>query len=88
MDENAKKDIRELPEWTIPVTWEMCGKVKVRAATIEEAMEIAKDEEGVIPLPDDGDYEIGKYGYMRLVYLKEHRKILYTNYVTVVCLAW
>ena len=56
MDENAKKESRELPEWTIPVTWEMCGKVKVRAATIEEAMEIAKDEEGVIPLPDDGDY--------------------------------
>ena len=51
MDENAKKESRELPEWTIPVTWEMCGKVKVRAATIEEAMEIAKDEEGVIPLP-------------------------------------
>ena len=35
-----------------------------------------------LTLPDDGDYEIGKYGYMRLVYLKEHRKILYTNYVT------
>lgn len=56
MEENAKNNNRELPEWTIPVTWEMCGKVKVRAATIEEAMEIAKDEEGVIPLPDDGDY--------------------------------
>ena len=34
----------------------MCGKVKVRAATIEEAMEIAKDEDGVILLPDDADY--------------------------------
>ena len=34
-----------------------------------------------LTLPDDGDYEIGKYGYMRLVYLKEHRKILYTNYL-------
>ena len=29
-----------------------------------------------------GDYEIGKYGHMRLAYLKEHRKNLYTNYVT------
>ena len=56
MEENAKNENRELPEWTIPVTWEMCGKVKVRAATIEEAMEIAKDEDGVIPLPDDADY--------------------------------
>ena len=35
-----------------------------------------------LALPNDGDYEIGKYGRMRLDYLKEHRKILYTNYVT------
>ena len=32
-------------------------------------------------LPDDGNYQIGKYGRMRRSYLKEHRKILYTNYV-------
>ena len=32
-------------------------------------------------LPDDGEYQIGKYGRMRRSYLKEHRKILYTNYV-------
>ena len=32
-------------------------------------------------LTDDGDYQIGKYGRMRRSYLKEHRKILYTNYV-------
>ena len=32
-------------------------------------------------LPDDGDYQIGKYGRMRRSYLKEHCKILYTNYV-------
>lgn len=32
-------------------------------------------------LPDDGNYRIGKYGRMRRNYLKEHRKILYTNYV-------
>ena len=35
-----------------------------------------------LTLPNDGDYEIGKYGRMRLTYLKGHRKILYTNYVT------
>ena len=33
-------------------------------------------------LPDTGDYQIGKFGRMRRSYLKEHRKILYTNYVT------
>ena len=35
-----------------------------------------------LALQNDDDYEIGKYGRMRLSYLKEHRKILYTNYVT------
>lgn len=34
-----------------------------------------------LALPDDGDYQIGKYGRMRRTYLKKHRKILYTNYV-------
>ena len=32
-------------------------------------------------LPDDGTYQIGKYGRLLRRYLKEHRKILYTNYV-------
>ena len=32
-------------------------------------------------LPDEVNYQIGKYGCMRRSYLKEHRKILYTNYV-------
>jgi len=34
-----------------------------------------------ITLSDDGNYQIGKYGRMRRSYLKEHRKILYNNYV-------
>ena len=34
-----------------------------------------------LALPDTGNYQIGKYGCMRRTYLKEHRKILYTNYV-------
>ena len=34
-----------------------------------------------ITLPDDGEYQIGKYGRMRRIYLKEYRKILYNNYV-------
>ena len=33
-----------------------------------------------ITLPDDGEYQIGKYGRMRRSYLKEYRKILYNNY--------
>lgn len=34
-----------------------------------------------ITLPDDGEYQIGKYGRMRRSYLKEYSKILYNNYV-------
>ena len=34
-----------------------------------------------ITVPDDGEYQIGKYGRMRRSYLKEYRKILYNNYV-------
>ena len=34
-----------------------------------------------ITLPDDGEYQIGKYGRMRRSYLKEYLKILYNNYV-------
>ena len=30
---------------------------------------------------DDSYYQIGKYGRMHRSYLKEHRKILYNNYV-------
>lgn len=42
--------------WLMPVTWEMCATIQVEAETLEEAMEIAKDEEGRIPLPIDGVY--------------------------------
>lgn len=51
--------------WKIPVTWEMCGNVVVEAATLEEAMNIARDDDGVIPIPDDSDYV---YGSWRLSY--------------------
>ena len=35
-----------------------------------------------ITLPDDGEYQIGKYGRMRRSYLKAHRPVLYANYLT------
>lgn len=34
-----------------------------------------------LTLPDTGNYQIGKYGRMRRSCLKEHRQILYNNYV-------
>lgn len=44
-----------MKEWRIPVMWEMYGTVSIEADTLAEAIDIAKDEEGVIPLPDDGN---------------------------------
>ena len=35
-----------------------------------------------LSLPDEPEYQIGKYGRMRRSYLKEHRPILYTNLLT------
>ena len=35
-----------------------------------------------LSLPDELEYQIGKYGRMRRSYLKEHRPILYTNLLT------
>lgn len=35
-----------------------------------------------LALPDEPEYQIGKYGRMRRSYLKEHRPILYTNLLT------
>ena len=33
-------------------------------------------------LPDESEYQIGKYGRMRRSYLKEHRSVLYANLLT------
>ena len=34
-----------------------------------------------LALPEEPEYQIGKYGHMRRSYLKKYRKILYNNYV-------
>ncbi len=39
-----------------------------------------------LALPDDGEYQIGKYGRMRRSYLKEYRKILYNQ--ELICKGW
>ena len=48
-------------KFKIPVSWEVCGIVEVEAQDIDEAIEIARDEEGVIPLPTDSDYIDGSW---------------------------
>lgn len=46
--------------WKIPVTWEMCGIVEIKADTLEEAMSIAKYSPSV-NLPDDDAYVDGSF---------------------------
>ena len=50
-----------MKKWKIPVTWEVCGYVYVDADTLNEAMETARDDEGVIPLPTESDYVDGSW---------------------------
>lgn len=50
-----------MKKWKIPVTWEVCGYVYVDADTLVEAMEKARDDEGVIPLPTESDYVDGSW---------------------------
>ena len=33
-------------------------------------------------LPDEPEYQIGKYGHLRRSYLKAHRPVLYANFLT------
>lgn len=47
--------------WNIPVIWQEMGTVKIVANTLAEAIEIAKDADGTIPLPDDGYYLEGSW---------------------------
>lgn len=47
--------------WKVPVTWEMCGFVEIEAEFLSDAMEIARDDDGVFPLPSDGNYVDGSW---------------------------
>ena len=47
--------------WKIPVCWTMMGTVNVEAKTLDEAIEIAKDDAGIIPIPDDGMFMGGTW---------------------------
>lgn len=47
--------------WKIPVSWIMVGVVTVEADTLDKAIEIAQDDEGIIPLPDNGTFLDGSW---------------------------
>lgn len=45
-----------MKSWDVPVQWTVEGIVTVEANTLAEAIEIARDDAGVIPVPDDPDF--------------------------------
>lgn len=48
-------------EWILPVTWEVSGFVKVKGATLEEAIENFDRDIEHIPLPSDATYVDGSF---------------------------
>lgn len=53
--------MNKVKTWKIPVVWTMMGMITVEANTLKEAINIAQDEDGVIPLPDNGDFLDGSW---------------------------
>lgn len=47
--------------WRIPITWSVCGFVSIDADTLAEAMDIAHDDENVLPLPSEAQYVDGSW---------------------------
>lgn len=50
-----------MAKWKIPVEWAMSALIDIEAETLEEAMEIARDDIGNIELPIDGEYIDGSW---------------------------
>lgn len=63
VNSHAFEDELSLPvkSWKVPVSWQCCAVITVEASSLAEAIEIAKDEAGVIPLPDDWEYVDGSW---------------------------
>ena len=58
--EMLEEDAIPLETFYIPVVWEMCGTVSVEAKTLKEAIEIVRDDNDDIPLPE-GNYVDGSF---------------------------
>lgn len=58
-EEEAKEKVLELlpnQEWIVPVTWEACGFIKVRAESAEEACRKVHEDADDYPLPYQSEY--------------------------------
>lgn len=43
-------------DYIVPVTWQMCGLIKVKAKSAEEAFMKVKEDEEDFPLPKEKEY--------------------------------
>ena len=59
IDENQLEAMEA--SYEIPVTWEMCGKIRVSAKSAAEAMAKAEEELDYVELPDNGEYVDGSF---------------------------
>ena len=50
-----------MKNWNVPVSWQMCTTIRIQAETLEEAIKIARDDEGVLSLPQNGEYVDGSW---------------------------
>lgn len=48
--------------YSVPVTWEVYGRVKVEANSVEEAIEIIKKDENDMSLPTESYYVDDSFG--------------------------
>lgn len=50
----------ELPEWVIPMTWQMSGNITVRARTLTDAINLANSDDSPLPSGEyiDGSFEV------------------------------
>lgn len=58
-EEEAKEKVLALlpnQEWIVPVTWEACGFIKVRAESAEEACKKVHEDADDYPLPYQSEY--------------------------------
>lgn len=58
-EEEAKRKVLNIipnQEWIVPVSWEVCGFIKVRANSAEEACQKVHDNPDDFPLPKQFDY--------------------------------
>lgn len=50
-----------MKSWRIPVVWQEMAVIDVVANTLKEAVELARDDAGTIPIPENGEYLGGSW---------------------------